>query len=287
MRRAILILCALSNVLFSDAQGLMKISEVFNFDIGDEFQFVTTGTTASGSYTPISPNADRIRISGKYTSANSDSVFYIRFHDCYSTQVDWTGGPHLVYNFWTYTDTAFYTNPDSSIAWYDPGFQYDQYVLYDSLLCNTLVNGCAYQVGAGFEPDYYTDEYGAGIGHSHEYYYCALGRYWIANTLFYYKKGDITCGEPDITTVEIPEKHPANSLFLIIPNPVKHSFRLQNILGIKTCQITLSDISGQILLIDDLAESSGEIDISHLRSGIYICTIISGTRKFNVKLVKE
>ena len=76
------------------AQELMTIGEVFSFEIGDQFQ-----TEGTADHQP--PNADRITITGKYFSLDNDTLFYIRFHDSYYSEVIWGENPYLEYHFWT------------------------------------------------------------------------------------------------------------------------------------------------------------------------------------------
>jgi len=214
MKEAITVFLVLVFSLALEAQELMTIGEVFDFEIGDEFQI-------SGQADNQPPNADRITITDKYYSVNLDTVFYIRFHDSYSTTVNTGGPPYLTYYFWTTTDTVFYTLLDSSILYYDNGFQYNQYSEFSPNLCDSLVNGCSYLAGPGFEDDVITDEYGKGLGHTMDYFYSGLGNSVLwDNELFYYKKGNFECGIPDLTvgTNEIPEP---KSEILIYPNPAK------------------------------------------------------------------
>jgi len=71
---SLLIASILSLTTYS--QELMTIGEVFDFEIGDEFQI-------RGSATGQPPNADWITIIAKEYSTEGDTVFYHRYHDSY------------------------------------------------------------------------------------------------------------------------------------------------------------------------------------------------------------
>ena len=72
----------------SIAQNLINVNEIFDFNIGDKFQY----EVYIDEYT--TPNADRYTIIDKYFSDNSDTVFYIRINDSYYTTFTNGNPPH-------------------------------------------------------------------------------------------------------------------------------------------------------------------------------------------------
>jgi len=281
MKKSLLALLILGISFTTNGQKLMTIGEVFNYEIGDEFQI--TGTADNQP-----PNADRIKIVGKYYSPNSDTLFYIRYHDSYYTEVIWDNNPYLEYHFWTITDTVFYTNLDSSLVYYDQGFEQEQYIKNSPELCDSLINGCSYDIGPGYENDHYTNEYGKGLGQTYAYYYNyqAHAISWM-NTLFYYKKGDNECGVPDSTTVGINEETMINQKFSIYPNPVKTTLTVENNSQSALYEYKLMDLTGKIIIKSKFRGKQNKINIEYLRSGLYFLYIYTKEHAVINKFVKE
>lgn len=268
------------------SQELMTIREAFNFEIGDKFQHRISGLLISGNY--ISPNADRISIINKYYSIGQDTLFYVEHHDSYNTQVSWEGGPHLVYNFWTRTDTIFYVDLDSSLLYFDQGFEFSQYSYQSAELCDSLIQGCSYYLGPGFENDKYIDEYGKGLGHTFSkdsiYQYPSP---WSTIELFYYKKGDLSCGSPDLTTVGIKEPLIELEDFSIYPNPVESTIFLNNQTNQDEFQLSILSAIGESIMKMHLRGKTNSIDINHLKSGLYLLNFKTDNKNVTIKLIKK
>ncbi len=94
----------------------MTIGEVFTHNIGDKYHYRLAPSA-------VPTTVDRMTIIDKYFSEFGDTVFYERFHDSYWTEVEWEPEPHLVYHFYSLSDTVFYTDLDSLISFYDNRFQ--------------------------------------------------------------------------------------------------------------------------------------------------------------------
>jgi hypothetical protein len=266
MKKIFLILITSSLSLVLSSQELMTIRETFDFKIGDEFQY-------EGSADNEPPNADRIKVIGKYFSENEDTLIYILFHDSYHTYIQ---GGELQYHFFTKTDTVYYTNLDSSLVYYDDGFLLNQYIYYSAELCDTLINGCSYEVGPGFENDSYTQEYGKGLGLVFNYHYSGLGGTvdW-RNTLFYYKKGDNECGNPD-TTTGLFEYFPMKYIFEVFPNPAKDWLYIKpaNPNSYYSLNIELRNLYGQLVKEEtDIQSTHYAMNVADLKAGVYFYVI--------------
>ncbi len=278
MKKSLLITFVLGLCFSVSGQELMTIGDVFNFNIGDEFQIKGTADNEP-------PNADRIKIIGKYYSTNQDTLFYIRFHDSYLTYVE---GGELQYHFWKKTDTVSYTNLDSSIVYYDQGFELNRYIENSSELCNCLINGCAYELGPGFENDFFVNEYGKGLGQTFAYFYSgqSLSVLW-ENSLFYYKKRGFECGIPDTLTDGINEINYRQSEFAVYPNPVNSVINIKNESKIDFYQCRIMNLKGQIILSEQLQGHQNSININHIDSGIYFLQIKYGNRLTIRKFIKN
>jgi hypothetical protein len=288
----ILILTLFSAIsLCSYSQDLMTIGEVFDFNIGDKFHYRLPPES-------VPPAIDRITITGKSYSTDGDTVFYVRYHDSYWTEVDWdTFPPQLLYHFYTETDTVSYTDLDSLISFYDTGFQCDtMYFECDSSIynsteyCNRLINGY-YVAENEFEPEIYQKEYGRGIGWVWNYYYSSSslppGVQWDSR-LFYFQKDGIDCGTPDTMTVSTPELESGLDLISIYPNPAHDFIYISIPLKIGEITFTLTDLSGREILRESLnSRSNNKIQISSYHPGIYLGIVENGSGIYIEKLIIE
>ena len=267
MKKLFIILLTTSLSLALSSQELMTIGDAFDFEIGDEFQY-------EGSADNEPPNADRITIVGKYYSTkDEDTLIYILFHDSYYTYIQ---GGELYYYFFTTTDTAYYTNLDSSLYYYETGFQYDTSIFNSAELCDSLINRCSYEVGPGFENDLYSQEYGKGLGLVYSYHYDGIGGTVIwQKTLFYYKKGDNECGNPD-TITGLFEYLPMKYIFEVYPNPSKDRLYIKviNSTSKHIFNFELRNLYGQLVKEEKNIQSSHyEMNVLDLDAGVYFYVI--------------
>ncbi len=266
MKKLFLILLTTSLSFLLSSQELMTIRKTFDFEIYDEFQY-------EGSADNELPNADRIKVTGKYFSENEDTLIYILFHDSYHTYIQ---GGELYYYFFTKTDTAYYTNLDSSLYCYETGFQYDTSIFNSTELCDTLINRCSYEVGPGFENDLFVQEYGKGLGLVYSYHYDGTGGTvdW-QNELFYYKKGDNECGNPD-TITGLFEYFPMKNIFEVYPNPSNDWLYIKpiNSTSKHIFNFELRNIYGQPVKEEKNIQSSHfAMNVSDLKAGVYFYVI--------------
>ena len=149
------LLVLLSLTLAVKSQTILTVSQVYDFNINDEFHY---------KWVESPPNADRIKIIDKYYSVMNDTVFYVRDLNNYYTEVNWQ---HLDYFYHSLVDTVYYTNldslifkPDSSMTSDSTGGFVDT-LYYSTLYCGRLI----YQYGfwAYFMPSY-SWSYGQGLG---------------------------------------------------------------------------------------------------------------------------
>lgn len=263
-----------------NCQELMKIGEVFDFEISDEFHFSDYGYNKP-------PNANRITIIDKYYSDNGDTINYIEAHDSYFTNIIWEPEPHLEYHFWTDTINVQYFNLDSSLYYYETGFQYDTSVYISSDYCDSLVNECYYEIGQ-LDPDYYHKIYGKGLG----LVYTILpgtGSPPLADAigLFYYKKNGIECGTPDTTMIGIKNDYKESTRFEIYPNPTKSKVFIRANNSIKSFELFLINSRGRQIYNHALFGDKNEINVKSLERGIYFLKIINGREIQTFKIIKD
>ena len=280
MKNAILTLIVFGLSLSLSGQELMTTGEVFNYEINDEFHF-----TSSLNEQP--PNADRITIIDKFYSTNGDTVNYVAFHDSYWTTINYEP-PYLTYHFWTDTVTVTYFDLDSSIYYYDIGFQDDTSIYNSAYYCDSLINECEYSVGGGIEPDYYRNSYGRGIGQVAEYMeYGGVMDPAVNTYLFYYKKNGVECGTPDTTMVGIRNTNLQFTNFEIFPNPTKSSVYIRAKNSVENFDLFLIDCSGRQIDTYALFGDKNKINLNCVERGIYFLEIINDGEIETFKIIKE
>lgn len=268
-------------------QTTLTIGQVYDYNINDQFHYYTYG---------VPPNATRFTIVDKQFSVLNDTVTYVRHFDNYSSQVILDPSPHLEYSFNAYTDTLIITNLDSLIS-----DQFSNWTTNDSLgdwfndssylssqWCGILIYEYAACLGCNFEGNSYQGQYGQGVGLIKQIHQCPAwpqidDQYYLK----YYKKGTVSCGTPDLTTVGIKEPLKKLADFFIYPNPVRSAFTLQNTSPHDNFQCSLQNLPGQIIMTVNLSGETNKIDISRIESGVYQLVIKTGDEISTIKVIKE
>jgi hypothetical protein len=283
--RILLILTVFSAEVKS--QTTLTIGQVYDYNINDQFHYYTYG---------VSPNATRFTVTDKQFSALNDTVTYVRHFDNYSTQVISDPSPHLEYFFDSYTDTLSITNLDSLIS-----DQFSTWTTNDSLgdwfndssyissqWCGILIYEYSACLGCNFEGNSYQGQYGQGVGLIKQIHQSpAWPQIDYQYYLKYYKKGTVSCGTPDLTTVGIKEPLKKVADFFIYPNPVESTFTLQNESPYDNFQCSLQNLLGQIIMTINLRGETNIIDISNFEGGIYQLVITTGDKISTIKIIKE
>ena len=269
--------------LLIQAQELMSIGEVFNFEVGDEFHRRSEMPQAMA-------NGDRMTIIDKYYAVDSDTVFYVEQHYTYWSELSWEGGePHLVYHYGYHENTIFYTNLNAPIPEYDDGFLLDQQSYTSSLLCDSLINACSYEVGPGFGNDYFSREYGKGLGLVSAFHSTGMngGETLLDDKLFYYKKNGFTCGSPDLTGVSVEQIAGKESGFVIFPNPAQSEIHLINKSTTRSYAFYLIDERGRTISTGVSSAAEQILPLGNYRSGIYFLMIRFDGKYTTLKVIKE
>jgi len=272
------------------SQEILTIREVFDFEINDEFHYEILRRFSS------SPEGERILVTDKYFSKDSNMITYEFSRDGYNTRYEDEPEPHLEYSFlndkkivsYSALDSSFfYLQPDlrfDTIAKYNEVFSYDSTYYYSSELCNTLINGIFITEG-DFEPIQILSEYGEGIGLTEE---------WVVDIttgsegkegkkLIYYYKTNKSCGTPDLTSVESKKsKH-----FTLFPNPAYDKINLNiNDIYQREAEIQILSIKGIIIQTLIINNTRIILDLSNYASGIYFIRVLSGNNCSYEKVFK-
>lgn len=221
------------------SQELMKIRDVFDFDLNDEFHY------KGGISISAPPNGDRVKIIAKKYSINNDTIFYKLSHDRYSSTPVISPTYHLEYHFSTDTTNLVIALLDSSLFYFDNGFSKD--TIFSQTNCNTLTNGYEYVTNPEFEGNTYRRSYGKGIGMCSDYYLDGRGEGHpqVDNTLIYYKKGTKECGKADVTNA-VKNLNDRMSVSLY-PNPTNDILVIKGLSSNDKVKIEIVDMKGTVV----------------------------------------
>ncbi len=280
MKTKLLLFFLLTLSFTASAQSIMTFRQVYDFSVGDKFQF--SGTSFPF---PSFPNAQRTTIMGKYFSANSDTVFYIEYHDDY---VIWSDGDSVHNDFTTFTDTVFYTELDTttlaaaSYILSDPNVHdFDTINLFSVEYCDSLVNGYSYIVG-WFEPPSYKVVYGKGLGRVDNYFDDPSEFYGYETKMFYYEKNGVGCGTPDTLTTAVSTKKLAD--INMYPNPANRYFVVES-KGDKILKMSIYNSRGKLMDSQNINKNRMVYQCGSFRSGIYFIRLITREKIVVKKLV--
>ncbi|MFI5141266.1 MAG: T9SS type A sorting domain-containing protein, partial [Bacteroidia bacterium] len=282
--KKLLLLLSFIYIALSSAQTMMTNRDVYDFNIGDEFQTRVFGAP---------PNATRYSIVGKRFSANNDTVFYRRLFNSYSSMADYsTSPPHLVYSTSTNTDSVYYPDLDTLVN--SPGknwvvYACDSYrdsLYYSPTFCNDLIYEmwAVKSTNCAVEKIGYNYSYGKGIGQVLYYYNNTGNNFQSRYDLFYYKKGNVTCGTADTSGfTSINKINLATPIINIYPNPAQNNFTIETNASEKQT-LQLFDVNSKLILIQSINNKT-TIDVSHLNAGVYNLNITNSQGVLNKKLI--
>lgn len=271
------------------SQSILTRGEVFDYDIGDEFQY--SYDNAPGIY------VERYTVIDKQFSQNFESITYTLFKSIYNYGPDSDGNTTVytsedtvnqIINDLNDPITAFgdsteiYVDADSSY-YYHP----DTIIEYDSNLCGLEVNGWN-SYPPVFESNNIIRKWGRGVGLVWRYHYDPSSGSWheLENKkLYYYKKGNITCGTPVTASTGEYQK---NSLEIIIfPIPTDKALNVQLKNNGKIDQIELINSLGTTvnLKVNKNGLNDYTIDTTDLPNGVYYIVVHSKNKVVNHKVV--
>ena len=272
------------------SQNTITIGEVFDFNVNDEFHYDLIDNTM--------PHAYRVKIIDRQYSQNFDTVTYIREWSKYFT---FLYADSLFYTFSEYQDTVYYTMLDSTIEHYlvyEENFNPEDTTLYlkstvDLYSCSDKsydFTWCYIDAPDDTNCNYWTSQivkYVKGLGRVyHQKWPANVYNEWSRYRLFYYNKGDSTCGIPDITGIgqEIIQSHD-NDIF-VFPNPVSNFLSISNLSCSADLDICIYNLSGESILEKKFSYPY-KIDLSKLNPGMYILSIYQAKTKYNLIFVKQ
>lgn len=270
---------------FAISQDTLKISEVFDFEIGDEFHYTKQENNLYAYH------IEKIKILSKGYSPQMDSVIY-------GTQNFISYGVNNYGIFesdqfnilkYAYSNTfvdQFIFGPDSCgtndtciIA-----VNFDNYCDKESMQIK-ITSGLI-----GFEEEINETTYAKGLGvtYSREYWDAGpldAGPHEVERRMVYFKKGNEECGNP-ATITNIEEQAFLADITIsttLVQNELNINF---NSMDNFSTALNLFDLNGKLLLNQKPTSQNQTIDVSHLTAGTYILVIANEEKIFSNKIVK-
>ena len=272
------------------AQNVPLVSEIYDFEIGDEFHYSSSGfDNSAGGGGSYNNGRETYQIVNKWHSLNLDSVFYVRKinGDRYHRHGSINNGASV----WEKVDTiAFSMNatithviPCIIDSLFNPNpFGFDSNLnCIDTVYIDTTGWTRIHELSG---TDWYLDGtytiYAAGLGkvadQEDNSYYSHQRTF-----LEYYKKDTIECGTP-LLYVGMKESESPDDVF-IYPNPVSEKLHLINS-GLPPVMGTarIYSINGVELMNSTIKRGKDFLlDVSELNSGIYFLQISTDAPRLN------
>jgi hypothetical protein len=281
--------------------GLDKLTnaDIYNYEIGDEFQI---HETTYYHYSPPNQNSDRFTryfIIGKLITA--DSVIYTAESEVFEKGAS-TASNDIVFLKYKSNEVIAqipyeYTNPAQ--------YFYNIHSLRSENYCGTKrwtyrvkpnqglrycdIDNCWGPNDVPGPAPTQEDVYTLGLGLYYSIYSEGIINwnspgYRHTSELIYSIKNGVECGSEAF--LGISEKPVATDSFLLYPVPAKDFITVETALA-NGSWLSIYSIDGMEISKQQLSETKTQIDISHLKSGIYMVKLITGKSVMIKRMVKE
>jgi hypothetical protein len=264
MKKGLLGFVLFISCLATKANDTLTRAQVYNFNVGDTFEYSTTKYGGPGF--PLNGMSfERRIIVSKYYSPSNDTLFFT---------ID-----HIPHGGLPYTETLVL--PDTSereiyLASTDIFCSYIYSVDTNSKYGGRIVNGERPDIC--FE-HYYGDSFAVGLGKvfSWRSYLEPVFNWDVSSTteLIYYSQQGITWGTPMETFTSVDAIRNPKSAFRISPNPASTTLTMQseNTFPPQTT-FQLFDLSGRMVLQQEIRDKTNRIDISGVGKGMYLYSVV-------------
>lgn len=263
------------NLLAQDS--LLTVGEVYDFEIGDIFQY------EYHYYGSNPPEGEIYEILNKWYSVNMETINYARKITHYLWKYAALPEPHAYYALTYAYDTLSKSYLDSYFSLTD---SLDHY--YHGY-CDSLCVSYRYVYNPSFEPSGGQDDYSKGLGQVyHEEFDWSEPYYFFSKTLNYYKKSGVECNAQNYV-LGIESNKSVESPNLLFPNPTNGLFSITVDKPIHS--LLVFDISGKVVSSVNFNQQNllnYQVNITNQVEGVYFVLIShkDGTYSFN-KVVKQ
>lgn len=272
---ALVFIAVFSSPVFSQPIQLPTIGEIFDFNVGDEFQTRTEGDWGDSS------TMKRLIVLDKEMSSDNQSVEYTMQRSSYYwwDELVSFSGPDTIY--------VQYNNLDSTLSHYDNIFEqygsnpdspfFDTLHYYSSDLCDAEV----YRARYSEEYDYDIKEWGIGLGETLDRSgYGPSGSSNNETELVYYVKNGESCGTDRFAILSTEDWNAQNlsvypTIFEDFINVKSdHIFKLN---------ISIYTIFGQLIFQSVVKGQSVQLQLNQLETGSYLYVIRDNEKNTRLK----
>jgi len=102
----------------------------------------------------------------------------------------------------------------------------------------------------------------------------------------FFHRGQTIAKRVDTTYVSIPSETLTREKLNIYPNPSSNKLNIKLPHEVTNYKIAITNLTGQIFLLDNIEQTDKQIDISRLTSGVYLITVIADNKRFCEKFIK-
>ncbi|MBC8485771.1 MAG: T9SS type A sorting domain-containing protein [Bacteroidetes bacterium] len=279
MKRIYLILTLLAVFIsnFSISQDFSTLGEIYDFDVGDEFQFKYYQTNSI--FNDTSYYIERKVILEK--SVTTEKINYTYKADY--IQYDFNNTPPTPIDtiYLNLIDSLIISNPDSIIFTEGDTVIYNPELYNGRKICIKNI-----MIGNGFIHKRYVD--GCGCAYYSDYYFIAASS--SVDSMIYYKKGTEEWGTPVL--LNIHNEISLKNNFILYPNPTNE----QLFIKLNSSHITLYSIHafnlfgrnviGDITIIPEYKSNAIRINCSRLKKGVYFIILNSDKGSISKRFIK-
>ncbi len=279
-----LLLLFLPSTIF--CQNDLTIGEVFNYEIGDEFQSISY-------HYPNPQSLRRFAVMDKYFTNSGKTVNYKREYSNWNLVLVTVPFYHMEYRFQYFEEVRSYSNLDSNIrkysGYYDDqndsiGNYYSDTIYFSNELCSGNVFKYHACLACNFEGTSYEGIYREGLG---EIYYKTAAyadQELQVYTLIYFKKGAFSCGTPSMIFEGVNDFGDANIQLNVSPNPTSDYLNI-DFQNSEPCEILLLSMDGRTIKQEKSNSLHYKMDVSALEKGVYLLKVSDENRSKIMKVV--
>jgi len=269
MKRVFLLFLFFST-LYARANDTLTRAQVYNFNVGDTFDYKNIEQGTSGIFPVIIINSfNRVVIEGKFYSSTGDTLFIAR--------KNYTLSANDIFSF-TSDDTLLIDGLQAYEIFYDSSLHtspgpFSASLGYNGIVVNTL------NFGQSIDSFQYVISSANGLGivdKSTTYPTDYHNIFEYDTSLIYYSKGNQSWGTPATIAVGITNltsQHPLINLFPTINNG-QFKINIANANG-ADCQVAVYDLTGREIIRTTLNNNNNDIEIPYASAGMYLWNVTS------------
>ncbi len=263
----------------ANGQAMLTLREVYDFKIGDVFEY----NSDDWQYSGVS-NGYKKTILDKRISKNVDTIIYKIKIDSYDLSFDLSGkDPVRIYTYNSIIEEKLFTQLDSPVCNnFRLKYPRKSYVFEDSVYFLKDWEVDVYKYDAISGAGNFSEIIGKGIGLIEKYNIIDHG--WYLENLTYYKKGNLQYGKKD-KNYALESETITNKPLSFYPNPVISKIHFSKPL-LSNYTISIIDCTGRTVLKRSDFDFEYEMDINSIAKGLYFLKLETTQQTIIKKFIK-